>query len=177
VPASGNASLTTLALYPVEKLKLFLIADGVIVVAGLILFVVLYLRRTPASQFRDDLWAEKKKQVAEAKRQAAEDKVDQKILLEHRPEAGDPDEKTEPMGPRVRPLFRTPNFRGKAHEVLGVPREAERELVLKAYKHWIKRYHPDRVSHLGQKYVDQARRRAEQLNSARDELLAKLGKA
>jgi DnaJ-domain-containing protein 1 len=142
-----------------NKLKLFLVADGVIVAIGLVFFLFLFLRRGQNNAFRDDLWTEKKKR-------AFEDHVDKKILLDHKPDPKDPEEK-----PEVKAQFRTPNFRGKPHEILGVPQGAPRELVMRAYKHWIKRYHPDRVAHLGGNYVDQARRRAEQLNSARDELL------
>lgn len=142
-----------------NKLKLFLIADGAIVAIGLVFFLILFLRRGQKNAFRDDLWAEKKKR-------AFEDHVDKKILLDHKPDPKDPEEK-----PAERAQLRTPNFRGKPHEILGIPQGSPRELVMKAYKHWIKRYHPDRVAHLGGKYVEQARRRAEQLNSARDELL------
>ena len=151
-----------------DKLKLFLIADGAIILVGLAFFLVLFLRRSSGeSQFRDDLWAEKKKR-------AAEDLVDKKILLEHRP---DPAEKAEKPAPGPAPEFQIPNFRGRPHEILGISPGAPRELVLRAYKHWIKRYHPDRVAHLGETYVAQARRRAEQLNTARDELLKNTGKA
>lgn len=143
-----------------NKLKLFLIADGVVVVVGILFFLFLYLRRGQSNAFRDDIWKEKKKR-------AFEDHVDKQILLGHKPDPKDPDEKPEA---KAAP-FRTPNFRGKPHEILGIPQSAPRELVMRAYKHWIKRYHPDRVAHLGGTYVDQARRRAEQLNSARDELL------
>lgn len=142
-----------------NKLKLFLIADGVIVVIGLVFFLVLFLRRGQNNAFKDNLWAEKK-------RRAFEDQVDKKILLDHKPDPKDPEE-----APQAKAQFRAPNFHGKAHEILGIPAGAPKELVMRAYKHWIKRYHPDRVAHLGGKYVEQARRRAEQLNSARDELL------
>ncbi len=157
----GIETKSGLAFSCVDKLKLFLLADGIIVAVGLAFFLYLFLKRGKESGFRDDLWAEKKKR-------AVEDQVDKKILLEHRPDPTDPDP------PSATPQeFRFPNFHGKAHEILGLPADAGRELVLKAYKHWIKRYHPDRVAHLGAKYVEQARRRAEQLNSARDELLKK----
>lgn len=147
-----------------NKLQLFLLADGAIILIGLIFFLILYLRRGGSeNRFRDDLWAEKKKQ-------AVEDQVDKKILLEHRPDPKDPEPKPAATGRE----FAVPNFRGKPHEILGIRAFPNRELVMRAYKHWIKRYHPDRVAHLGEKYVEQARRRAEQLNTARDELLKSL---
>lgn len=149
-----------------NKLKLFLVADGVIVAIGLVFFLVLFLRRGQNNAFRDDLWKEKKRQAEEGKKRAFEDQVDKKILLDHKADPKDPEET-----PQAKAQFRVPNFHGKAHDILGVPAGSPRELVMKAYKHWIKRYHPDRVAHLGGKYVEQARRRAEQLNSARDELL------
>lgn len=154
-----------------SKIKIFLIADGVFIAAGLILFLVFYLRRGRESGFRDDLWKEKKRQEAETRKRAFEDQVDKKILLGHKPDPADPDERTEPQF-RPKEEFRLPNFHGRAHDVLGIPETAPRDLVIRAYKHWIKRYHPDRVNHLGKQYVEQARRRAEQLNTARDQMLA-----
>jgi DnaJ-domain-containing protein 1 len=153
-----------------SKVQIFLIVDGVVIVGGLLFFLLMFLRKKE-SNFRDDLWVEKKRQEDVARKIAVEDQVDKKILLEHRSDPMDSEEKTAPIEVKQAPEFRVPNFRGKAHEVLGVPIDANKELIQKAFKHWIKRYHPDRVSHLGSRYVEQARRRAEQLNSARDELL------
>lgn len=149
-----------------NKLKFFLIADAVVVLVMIGFFLFLYNRKGRDSSFRDDLWAEKKKKAEEQRKRAVEDQVDKKILLDHKPDPKDPEEK-----PEVKAQFRVPNFHGKPHEVLGIAENAPKELALKAYKHWIKRYHPDRVAHLGGKYVDQARRRAEQLNTARDQFL------
>lgn len=150
-----------------SKLKLFLLADGVIVAIGLAFFLYLFLRKKNDNAFRDDLWEQKKQQ-------AKETGMDRKIELEYRPDPKDEEEKTEkilkkPASPP--PEFRVPNFYGKPHEVLGLPVNPSKDQVARAYKHWIKRYHPDRVTHLGQKFVDQARKRAEQLNTARDQLL------
>jgi DnaJ-domain-containing protein 1 len=149
-----------------NKVKFFLVSDGALILVAVVFFLFLFLRKNRESGFRDDLWAEKKKKLAEDRKRAFEDQVDKQILLDHKPDPRDPEEK-----PTAQREFRVPNFHGRAHEILGVPQGAPRDLVLRAYKHWIKRYHPDRVSHLGGKYVEQARRRAEQLNSARDELL------
>jgi DnaJ-domain-containing protein 1 len=148
-----------------KRIQLFLMIDGAVVLAFGI-FILAMLNRKQDSHFRDDLWAERKKAEKEGKLPEFEAKVDQKILLEHRP---DPKER-EPE-PQETAGFRVPNFRGKPHEILGIPAGADAALINKAYKHWIKRYHPDRVTHLGKGYVEQARRRAEQLNTARQAML------
>lgn len=139
---------------------------------GAIFLLILYARRGNPSHFRDDLWEERKEAEKQGKLPEFEDKVDKKILLEHRPDPRDP--KTEPAQAAA---FKVPNFRGKPHEVLGIPANPNADLVNRAFKHWMKRYHPDRVTHLGKGYVDQARRRAEQLNTARQTLLAGIAKA
>lgn len=147
-------------------------------VAIVLLFFYLRLSKKESSNFRDDIWKNKPKDPAA--RAAFEDQVDKKILLEHRPdplEEPEPTDKIHTAGKAdktdkiERPPFRLPNFRGKAHEVLGISADADVELIGKAHKYWIKRYHPDRVTHLGAGYVEQARRRAEQLNTARQEML------
>lgn len=165
-----------------EKVKFFLIADGIFLLIGAIFFLSLYLRRHKGmGGFRDDIW-KKKEEVRKAQAQAFEDHVDKKILLEFKdetasagaaPSAPKPEPPINASQQKAEPArFRVPNFRGKPHEILGVDPGADKELILTAYKYWIKRYHPDRVHHLGAKYIEQARRRAEQLNMARDTLLA-----
>lgn len=162
------------------RLQLFLIVDGVIVAGGLLFFVILFLRRGNAGHFKDDLWQHPPKTPEEAEaRRKIEEKVDQ-LLLGHEPEP-EPEREAKPRGepaaarPAARKAeFQLPNFRGQPHEVLGVPATADADLIGRAYKHWIKRYHPDRVHHLGTQYVNQARRRAEQLNSARQALVQRL---
>lgn len=158
-----------------SKIELFLWIDGAVILGG-VLFFLLMMARKRESQFRDDLWVEKKKKEEIQRKQAVEDQVDKKILLEHRPDPHDPEEKTAPIDTQQKHEFRVPNFRGKPHEILGIPADASKETIQKAFKHWIKRYHPDRVAHLGGRYVDQARRRAEQLNTAREELLKSASK-
>lgn len=152
-----------------SKLQLFLLLDGVVVVGGILFFLFLYLRRgVGGGHFKDDLWR-RPPTKAEKARRAVEDKVDETILrLEHAPEA----KEREPAA--AKPEFRLPNFRGKPHEVLGIDEAADAALIGRAHKHWIKKYHPDRVHHLGAQYVDQARRRSEQINSARQEMLRRL---
>lgn len=154
------------------KLEKFLVLEGLAVLIGLAFFAWQYLRPRGENRFRDDIWKHKPrgKSSGEDTRLAFEDQVDKKILLEHRPDPTEaPDESSK--GADTRPPFRVPNFRGKPHEILGIPPDADAETIAKAHKHWIKRYHPDRVSHLGGAYVEQARRRAEQLNTARQEML------
>lgn len=150
-----------------EKIKLFLLFDGALILLGAI-FLFVKLNGRKHSHFREDLWAERKKAEKEGRLPEFEDKLDKKILIEHRQDPKEPDEAPSATAPS----FKVPNFRGKPHEVLGVPANADVSLVNRAFKHWIKRYHPDRVAHLGAGYVEQARRRAEQLNSARQALLS-----
>lgn len=186
-----------------NKVKLFLYGDAIVILVGAIFFVYLFLRRGRVDHFRDDLWQDRKNLTPEQK--AAEDRRDQAFLANDpegydfdpygrtspaipRPEAplltGAPKAKPAPKPapkpaaapppPAAKPEFRVPNFRGQPHDILGIPANANADTVSRAHKFWIKRYHPDRVSHLGQTYVDQARRRAEQLNSARHFLLQAL---
>ena len=168
-----------------HRLQLFLLVDGVVIAAGAILLFYVVAVRRKESYFRDDLWKEKAR-LKNEKSWLEEDQRDHRIFLEFRLNPNEEDETTQPMSgppPGSRPPgpkpagpsleFAAPKFRGKPHEVLGVPEEASLELIGRAYKHWIKRYHPDRVTHLGEKYVEQARRRAEQLNTARQALLAR----
>lgn len=152
-----------------NKLQLFLLVDG-LVIAGFLALVVRHYMKSKESHFRDDIWKEQRRKREEGQRQAIEDQVDHKILLEHRKDPDEPkEEERSPQQP-----FKVPNFRGKPHEILGISAEADSDHIQKAFKHWIKRYHPDRVSHLGDRYIEQARRRAEQLNSARQQMLQAL---
>lgn len=150
-----------------EKLKLFLMVDAGIILVFLVFILHKLNRRGIETQFKDDLWAERKEAEKTGRLPEFEAKVDNKILLEHKQDPKDPDEAPAPSTP----AFKVPNFRGPPHEILGIPAKHTADLVNKAFKHWIKRYHPDRVTHLGSGYVEQARRRAEQLNTARNALL------
>lgn len=49
--------------------------------------------------------------------------------------------KTASPGPS--PFLRIPNFRGASHEVLGVKENSATRTILRAFRHWIKKYHPD----------------------------------
>lgn len=151
-------------------MKQFLLLEGFLVAVGLFFFFRAFLGSKNQNHFRDDLWENIKDPAKrEQAKIAHEDKVDKKILLDHKPDPAEPKEE-KPASPE----FKVPNFRGKPHEVLGVPANAPAEIISRAHKFWIKRYHPDRVTHLGATYVEQARRRAEQLNSARQLMLGQL---
>ncbi len=156
-----------------DKLKTFLIADGIFVALFLLSFFVIFLRRKGDSHFRENHWASdpvlngKKKNLTkeeQLRKNAFEEGVDKKILLENKTQKQEPEQKAA--------IFKIPNFNGAPHEVLGVPVDADAALISSAYRHWMKRYHPDHVTHLGKQYVEQARRRAEQLNTARQALLS-----
>jgi DnaJ-domain-containing protein 1 len=169
---------------PLNKAQLFLYGDGAVILlaAGWLSWHFLF-RHKHDTHFKDDIWKERaKQQAADAKIYDTEEKRDRRILLqqlldepeEERPKARTKDiPRPEPKAAPRKAEFQVPNFKGSAADILGVPDSAEIDLINRAYKHWIKRYHPDRVSHLGQTYVDQARRRAEQLNSARQEMLSR----
>lgn len=40
-------------------------------------------------------------------------------------------------------LSAQPNFKGRAHEILAVDENASTRTILSAFRHWIKRFHPD----------------------------------
>lgn len=156
--------------------------DKVLLLNGAIVFVVVllafrFLNSRRESQFRDDLWEE----GAQKKGKASVDQIHRTIdyiALEGpeevtekvvRPKAKEKTAKTR-VAPEPSP-YKAPNFRGKAHEILGISADADRDTIHAAYKYWIKRYHPDRVQHLGPGYVKQANARAEQLNDAKAAML------
>jgi hypothetical protein len=67
--------------------------------------------------------------------------------------------------PKLEPLpFRHPNFRGEPHQTLGIQREAKTRTILKAFRFWIKRFHPD--------LAGQSQQQARALTEARDRLLS-----
>lgn len=161
-----------------DKLKAFLIFDGAFVAVFLTVFFIYFLRRKGDSHFRENLWAsdpvlsgEKKNLTKEEqlRKNAFEENIDKKILLDHKKDSVE-----MAASEKKSPNFKVPNFNGAAHEILGISQDASVEEVSAAYRHWIKRYHPDRVTHLGRQYVEQARRRAEQLNTARQFLLERI---
>jgi preprotein translocase subunit Sec63 len=54
--------------------------------------------------------------------------------------------------------------------VLGVPRDASREQIARAYRDQVKRYHPDRVADLGPELQQVAHRKTVELQRAYAEL-------
>ena len=150
-----------------DKVRLFLVADGVVIVGFAAYIIYVLFLKKPTTHFKEDIWKNKgPKPVQKTGRSEInpnhEEMLDIKIL-EFKSEKEEPQRAKEP--------FKAPNFRGMPHEILGIPKNSEEEIISKAHKYWIKRYHPDRVTHLGEKYIEQARKRAEQLNTARNELL------
>jgi DnaJ-domain-containing protein 1 len=51
--------------------------------------------------------------------------------------------KRKASSPGPSPFLRIPNFRGASHEVLGVKENSATRTILRAFRHWIKKYHPD----------------------------------
>ncbi len=145
------------------KQEAFLLVDGALVVVGLIVFWIARSRQREESHFRHDIWDTSLKGKPLPK-----DPIDRKILLGYRP---DPKTSEQDDTPKAGARFQPPKFSGKPHEILGVPANASKDEIQAAYRHWMKRYHPDRVQHLGAQYVEQAKKRAEQLNTARAALL------
>lgn len=161
------------------------LAVSALIVAVVVVQAVRFLRGRDVSQFRDDiwedpLWGRDPSKITFNQMQQTVDYIALEAPL------GGETQKIHRKGKRLgsgaankpvdetadtQKIFRAPNFAGRPHEVLGIPQNATKEQVLAAYKHWIKRYHPDRVQHLGPGYVKQANQRAEQLNDARVILL------
>ena len=60
-------------------------------------------------------------------------------------------------------------------EVLGVPVDADEGAVKKAYRELVKKYHPDRVSHLGAEFRDLAHKKFLEIQDAYDRLCKSRG--
>src|SRR5262249_32838677 len=58
------------------------------------------------------------------------------------------------------------------YEVLQVMRGATKEEIKAAYFNMIKRYHPDKVSHLGKEFQDIAEKKAQEINRAYETLMS-----
>jgi hypothetical protein len=63
---------------------------------------------------------------------------------------------------------------GPPHEVLGVAVGASEEVIQKAYRERMKRYHPDKVGRPGSREWQDAQKLAEAINAAKNELLKRL---
>ena len=75
------------------------------------------------------------------------------ILVTNRPEK---------MRPTLQivPQFHAPKFKGKPHEILGIEEDASEEVIQNAFRHWIKRYHPDHFgAQSGNKSADEKARK------------------
>lgn len=57
------------------------------------------------------------------------------------------------------------------HEILGVPADAPLAEIERAYRHLMKRYHPDRIGRPGSREWEDAQKIAEAINTARDHLI------
>ena len=60
-------------------------------------------------------------------------------------------------------------------EVLGVPAEADEATVKRAYRELVKKYHPDRVSHLGEEFRELAHKKFLEIQDAYDRLCKSRG--
>lgn len=82
-----------------------------------------------------------------------------------------PHAKAEPTltkKPKNRKPFELPKFNGEPHEVLGIEENALTKKIQKAFRHWIKHYHPDhQQAQVNQKATIQARK----LHEAKQKML------
>ena len=81
------------------------------------------------------------------------------------PDAGG--EKIREEAPRGRDLPKDP------YEVLGVARDATDEEIKSAYRELAKKYHPDKVSHLGDEFKAMAHRKFKEIQAAYEALKPK----
>lgn len=63
-----------------------------------------------------------------------------------------------------------------AHEILGVAEDASWEEIQAAYKQQIKKYHPDKLSHLGTEFSDLAAKRFVEIQKAFESLKTRKGR-
>lgn len=61
------------------------------------------------------------------------------------------------------------------YDILGVRRGAPIDEVKKAYRELAAKYHPDKVSHLGEEFRALAEKRFKEINEAYQEILGRLG--
>jgi uncharacterized membrane protein YkvA (DUF1232 family) len=57
------------------------------------------------------------------------------------------------------------------HEILGVPPGASKDEIIAAYKKAVKKYHPDKVSHLGNEFSDLANKKFLEIRNAYEALI------
>ncbi len=63
-----------------------------------------------------------------------------------------------------------------AHEILGVAQDASWEEIQAAYKQLVKKYHPDKLSHLGKEFSDLAAKRFLEIQKAFESLKEQKGR-
>ena len=61
------------------------------------------------------------------------------------------------------------------YEVLGIDRNASRDEIKRAYRELAKKYHPDRVAHLGKEHQDGAEEKFRQVQQAYEQLQKEKG--
>ncbi len=64
---------------------------------------------------------------------------------------------------------------GRAYEVLGVDPDASDEEIKRAYRELAKKYHPDRVAHLGEEFRELAHRKFLEIQEAYDRIRSERG--
>lgn len=77
--------------------------------------------------------------------------------------------RAKPMEPKKKAPYRAPKFHGAPHEVLGLDPEANTNMIKKAFRYWIKEFHPDHAK--PGKETQRATDRARHLNQAKESLL------
>lgn len=65
------------------------------------------------------------------------------------------------------------NKAGDPYAVLGVRHGASRKEIRAAYREAVQRYHPDKVSHLGEEFQDLAKKKFVEIQQAYDQLMGK----
>lgn len=70
--------------------------------------------------------------------------------------------------------YSLPKFTGKPHEVLGVQENAVTNVIVGAFRHWMKEYHPD---HAKPEFVRQATEHARKIADAKQSMMDKRRKA
>lgn len=63
----------------------------------------------------------------------------------------------------------------QAYKILGVTKDDPNEKVKKAYRELVKKYHPDRVQHLGQEHVQGAKEKFNSIQNAYEKIKAERG--
>lgn len=59
------------------------------------------------------------------------------------------------------------------YEILNIPENASKEQIQSAYKSAIKKYHPDKLSHLGEEFASLAKEKFLEIQNAYDQLMNK----